>query len=65
MHIPYSYVFDSSTDRASATGFTEKDLGKWARQLSDESFWMLRSISPIEWSYINDMFWDVLEGGSA
>jgi len=33
--------------------------------LSDESFWMLKSISPIEWSFINNKFWDVLEGGSA
>jgi hypothetical protein len=45
--VAYSYV--DGYERSAASGFESKDLYKVAFQEDDESYWILQSVSPIEW----------------
>ena len=45
--VAYSYA--DGYERSSASGFESKDLYKVAFQEDDESYWILQSVSPIEW----------------
>jgi hypothetical protein len=51
VHIPYAFEFADAMDRAAGTGYTliPDDVGKFARQLDDDSIWMLTADSPITW----------------
>lgn len=46
-HVPYAFEYETEGQRVTATGFTSEDLGKFARQLSDNSIWMLVSTAPV------------------
>jgi hypothetical protein len=45
-HAPYSFEYADATTRESATGLIDKDVGKFARQLDDNSLWMLIQYDP-------------------
>jgi len=49
-HIIHSYEYANATARLAATGFLAADIGKVARQESDNSFWLLTNHSPITWA---------------
>lgn len=46
IHIPYTWSYADATARGAATGFVSGDVGKFARQLSDNSIWMLTATTP-------------------
>jgi hypothetical protein len=46
VHIPYNWEYDNATNRENATGFVTDDIGKLARQLDDDSLWMLIDTLP-------------------
>jgi hypothetical protein len=46
IHIPYAWTYASSTSREAATGMVSGDIGKFARQLDDNSIWMLVATTP-------------------
>lgn len=47
VHQPFSYEYANAAARTGATGFVAADLGKWARQLDDDSAWMLVATTPV------------------
>jgi hypothetical protein len=49
IHIVYNWTYADATARLAATGFTAADTGKLARQLDDDSLWLLSTYSPIVW----------------
>jgi hypothetical protein len=49
IHIPYQWSYADATARGNATGFVASDVGKLARQLDDNTFWVLTDESPIAW----------------
>lgn len=49
IHVPYNWAYADETAREAATGFTTADVGKLARQLDDNSLWMLVDDSPETW----------------
>jgi hypothetical protein len=49
IHIPYNWSYADATTREAATGFVAGDVGKLARQLDDNSLWMLIDDSPVTW----------------
>lgn len=46
IHIPYNWTYADATARTGATGFVSGDVGKFARQLDNNSIWMLISTTP-------------------
>jgi hypothetical protein len=46
VHRPYAYSYADAAARTGATGFVSADLGKFARQLDDDSIWMLTATTP-------------------
>jgi len=46
IHVPYAWTYASATSREGATGFVSGDVGKFARQLDDDSIWMLITVTP-------------------
>lgn len=46
IHSPYSFLYQNSNDRVNSIGFTNEDIGKLARQLSDDSIWILIDTKP-------------------
>lgn len=50
IHVPYAWEYATSVDRTGATGFAASDVGKLARQLSDNTLWMLTNHSPVTWT---------------
>ena len=48
-HAPYSFIYQTSFERVNSIGFTNEDVGKLARQLSDDSIWILVDTTP-SWS---------------
>lgn len=54
IHKPNNWQYADATARTSATGFAADDVGKIARQLDDDSFWLLTNNSPITWKQITD-----------
>ncbi len=52
IHIPYAWTYASSAERTSATGFSNSDIGKLARQLDDNTLYMLTATTPT-WTPIN------------
>ncbi|MCI0554086.1 MAG: hypothetical protein L0287_24315, partial [Anaerolineae bacterium] len=49
VHVPYSFTYADETEREAATGFVPADVGKLARQLDDNSLWMLTDDDPATW----------------
>ncbi len=51
--VPYSFgPYADAAAREADTGFTAADIGKLARQLSNNSLWMLLAESPVTWIQI-------------
>lgn len=46
IHTPIGYEYANAAARTGATGFTAADIGKFARQLDDDSLWMLIAVTP-------------------
>ena len=55
IHIGYSFEYANESARTSDTSKTSADIGKFARQLSDDTIWMLTSTAPL---------WAGITGGS-
>src|SRR5262245_14871670 len=45
-HIPHQWEYANATARLAASGFAPADVGKLARQLDDNSLWMLTATTP-------------------
>lgn len=52
IHIPYSFEYATATARLAAYGFTPQDNGKLARQLDNNSLWMLTDSVNVTWQQI-------------
>jgi hypothetical protein len=52
IHIPYNWTYADSSARTGATGLIAGDVGKFARQLDDNSLWMLINHSPVTWTAV-------------
>ncbi len=50
IHIIHAFVYADAAARTGAVGITANDIGKVARQLSDNTFWVLTNNSPLTWS---------------
>lgn len=48
-HPPHQWEYADATARLAATGFVAGDVGNWAWQLSDNTYWVLTDDSPITW----------------
>ena len=46
VHVPHAFEYADSTARESATGFDASHVGRLARQLDDNSLWILTSVTP-------------------
>jgi len=46
IHIPYNWEYADQSAREGASGFVAGDVGKFARQLDNNSIWMLTEVSP-------------------
>lgn len=51
-HGPRNWEYADATARLAATGFIATDVGKDARQLSDNTIWVLTDESPVTWVQI-------------
>ena len=49
IHTAIAYTYADAATRAAAVGFTADDVGKFARQLDDNSVWMLIGFAPTAW----------------
>jgi hypothetical protein len=49
IHIPYAFEYSDATARISATGLTTSDIGKFARQIDNNTIWILTNNSPVTW----------------
>jgi len=52
IHVPYSFEYTDLIQRESSTGFLQRDVGKFCRQLDDNTIWILTSTNPVQWSGI-------------
>src|SRR5690349_12746498 len=43
---PYRWTYADAAARTADTSVTADDLGKWARQLDDDTIWMLTATTP-------------------
>lgn len=46
IHRPYQWTYSDTAARTGATGFAATDVGKFARQLDDNSIWILTATTP-------------------
>lgn len=65
VHVAYSWSYTDASARTAATGFVPADIGKLARQLDNNTLWMLTDDSPVTWiavggssSITTDSIWD-------
>jgi len=49
LHVPYNFEYTDESARLAATDFLVTDIGKLARQLNNNSLWMLINNSPAAW----------------
>lgn len=55
IHKVHNWEYSNSTTRLATTGFVAEDIGKIAWQKDNDSFWFLKSNSPVVWqSFAND-----------
>lgn len=59
IHIPYNWSYADASARTGASGFTSDDLGKFARQLDNNSLWMLTATTPT-WVQVGGALGDYL-----
>lgn len=52
IHIAYNWTYANAAARTGATGFLSSAVGKFARQLDNNSIWMLVGYSPVVWKFI-------------
>lgn len=52
IHVAYAFEYADASARTSATGLVASDVGKFARQLDDNSIWILTDESPVTWSQV-------------
>ena len=57
VHVPYSFLYADATARGAASGLVAGDIGKLARQLDDNSLWMLTAVTP-------SITWQAVGGGA-
>lgn len=50
IHRVANWEYADATARLAATGFLPSDVGKWAKQLNDGTYWELTDDSPIVWA---------------
>lgn len=53
IHLPYSWEYADTATREGASGFLVADEGKFARQLDNDSVWMLTDYAAPAWMQIN------------
>lgn len=46
IHVPYQWTYADAAARTGASGFVAGDVGKFARQLDDNSIWVLSATTP-------------------
>lgn len=46
IHVPYQWSYATATARAAATGFVSTDVGKLARQIDNNTLWLLTNVTP-------------------
>lgn len=46
IHIPYNWSYANAAARTGASGFIAADVGKFARQLDDNTIWLLTATTP-------------------
>lgn len=49
MHVPYAWEYANQSARETGIGVDASGIGKLARQLDDNTLWMLISASPVTW----------------
>lgn len=49
MHVPYAWEYANQSAREAGIGVDASGVGKLARQLDDNTLWMLISASPVTW----------------
>lgn len=49
-HGIHNWEYADAAARTGATGFIAADVGKWAKQLDDGSYWELTDDSPVTWA---------------
>lgn len=49
MHVPYAWEFANQAARETGVGVDASGIGKLARQLDDNSLWMLVGTDPVTW----------------
>lgn len=52
IHIIHAYEYANAAARTAATGFVAAEVGKVARQLNDNTFWVLVNHSPVTWGAV-------------
>lgn len=62
IHIPYNWPYANAAARTGATGFVATDVGKFARQIDDNSIWLLTDTTPT-WKSVSHG--DFSSGGEA
>lgn len=60
IHIAHSFEYADSAARIGAVGLIPADVGRVARQLDNETFWLLKDDSPIAWIQIGGGIGDSL-----
>lgn len=53
IHLVYNWTYADATARAAAAGLVPDDVGKLARQLDDNSLWLLTDDSPVTWVQVS------------
>lgn len=52
MHVPYAWTFANQAARETGVGVDASGVGKLARQLDDNSLWMLVGTAPVTWKAV-------------
>lgn len=52
IHIPYNWEFADAAEREAAAITNPDMVGHLARQLSDDTLWLLRSVAPVTWQSV-------------
>jgi hypothetical protein len=53
IHIIHAFEYANAITRTGATGLTSADIGKVAKQIDDNSFWILLNNNPVSWTGVN------------
>ena len=54
VHQPFNWSYADATARTAATGMVPADVGKWAKQLDNGTYWELTDDSPVTWAQRTD-----------